>query len=154
MPKFRTLTLQELQGLEKEFIYFLSINSITAEDWVKMKAKSPQDAEEFIDLFSDMIFENVLSKELYISFYDKQYLRAFHAQETILEEKGLFLATEHADFTNLAWCEDIFNNPPSDLQKYTRTIAYKNRIMDIFLLTEQGGLITDNQLFETLKSLN
>lgn len=154
MPKFRTLYLQELQGLENEFIHFLGINGITAEDWVKMKSITPQKSDELIDQFSDMIFENVLSKALYIAFYERKYLRIFHAQEHILEERGLYLETEEANFTDAAWCTEVFSNQPSELQKYPRTIGYKNRVMDLFLLTEQGGLIINGNLFETLKTMN
>lgn len=154
MPNYRTLTLQELQGLEKEFVYFLSINGITAEDWVKLKSENLTYAEVLIDQFSDMIFENVLHKELYITLYEKKYLRVFHAQNHTLEERGLYLETEDANFTDAAWCASIFDNPPPELQKYSRTIKYKNRAMDLFLLTEQGGLITDGSLFESLKSIN
>ena len=39
-PKYRLLTLEELGELRPEFVRFLASQSITADDWQKMKLES------------------------------------------------------------------------------------------------------------------
>lgn len=36
--KYRRLTAEELSGLEKEFVHYLIINGIDAQEWEKLKA--------------------------------------------------------------------------------------------------------------------
>lgn len=152
-PRFRRLTLQELQGLEKEFIHFLVAQGIPAAEWVKITSTKPQQAEEIIDNFSDMVFESVFQGNLFIVLRQKETLRTFQAHQDFLEERGLFLPLETADFTDESWCNDVLENPPTLLQKYTRTTPYQDRSKDLFLLTEMGGLINDGKLFNLLKAL-
>ena len=52
-PKYRELTTLELKELEKEFIDYLIVNGITADDWVKIKEEQQEKAEDIITLFSD-----------------------------------------------------------------------------------------------------
>ena len=41
MVKYRALTHEELESMEKEFIDFLVLNGITGEDWEKLKNEKP-----------------------------------------------------------------------------------------------------------------
>ena len=59
--KFRRLTNEELQELEKEFVQFLVSNTVTADDWEKIKEDNPERAEGLIEIFSDIVFEKVIS---------------------------------------------------------------------------------------------
>jgi len=60
MPKYRILSSEELELLEKEFIEFLVINGITADEWQKIKASEPEKTKKFIELFSDVVFEKLM----------------------------------------------------------------------------------------------
>ena len=40
--KFRVLTSKELEPLKDDFIKFLSANTITGEDWNKIKIEKPK----------------------------------------------------------------------------------------------------------------
>jgi hypothetical protein len=62
MPKYRLLYREELEDLKLEFIRFLSAHSITAPDWEKMKEEDPDKSANWIELFSDMVFDTVLKK--------------------------------------------------------------------------------------------
>ena len=42
--KYRILSKEELEPLKDDFIKFLSANTITGEDWVKIKAEKPEEA--------------------------------------------------------------------------------------------------------------
>lgn len=60
--KYTRLSLQDLKDLEKEFVEFLVLNGIPADDWERLKVKDSDKVEDIIDQFSDVIWESVLRK--------------------------------------------------------------------------------------------
>jgi len=66
MPKYRPLTPEELQSMESDFIKFLVLNGIAAEDWDKLKTEDPESAEGIMDSFSDVVFEKILRSTAYV----------------------------------------------------------------------------------------
>jgi hypothetical protein len=66
LVKYRRLRKDELEELEGEFIKFLASNTVTADDWVKTKAETPEKAEDLLDVFSDIVFEKILEKVEYL----------------------------------------------------------------------------------------
>jgi hypothetical protein len=62
MLKFRALTPDELSELETEFKHFLVINAIYDDEWRQLAANNPSKAQEFIDLFSNIVIEKVYTK--------------------------------------------------------------------------------------------
>jgi hypothetical protein len=62
MLKFRALTPNELSELETEFKHFLVINAIYDDEWRQLAVNNPSKAQEFIDLFSNIVLEKVYTK--------------------------------------------------------------------------------------------
>ena len=73
-PKYKCLTADELQNLEKEFINFLASAQITGSDWEKMKKDEVEKVEELIAVFSDLVYEKVLSKIKFLEYRDTKTL--------------------------------------------------------------------------------
>ncbi len=82
--RFRRLTLEELEGLETEFVRFLIVNGIDAPAWQAMKSSQPAQADGVIDLFSDFIFEGITGKITYMEQFGGNVLRLFHCQENVI----------------------------------------------------------------------
>ena len=55
--KYRVLSTKELEPLKDDFIKFLSANTITGEDWAKIKSSKPNQALKLIEVFSDIVWE-------------------------------------------------------------------------------------------------
>ncbi len=155
MAKYRLLTQAELHSLEKEFVEYLVINGITATDWVKMKENQPAEAEQVIELFSDVVFEGVLRKLAFLEHITPHHLRTFQC----LPEKIVLVAMEakadeKVDFTDPAFIKLAMTSPPASLKIYTTQKAYKSsRETELFEMTENGCLISDGKLFKTLSML-
>lgn len=60
--KYTRLSLQDLKDLEKEFVEFLALNGIPADEWERLKKEDMDKVEQVIDHFSDVIWEGVLRK--------------------------------------------------------------------------------------------
>jgi hypothetical protein len=82
MPRFRSLTQEELKALETEFKQFLIINQLYDKEWRELAAKDPQKAQEFIDLFSDIVLEKTYSKAQGLVQMGRDFIALFFLQET------------------------------------------------------------------------
>ena len=63
---FRRLTNNELEELKTEFVRFLVSNTVTGDDWEKIKKENPERAEGLIEIFSDIVFKKIISKVEYL----------------------------------------------------------------------------------------
>lgn len=152
MAKFRVLTLEELQGLEIEFVEFLVLNGITAADWVKLKDTDTLAAERMLELFSDVVFESILRRARFLEKRGKNYLHVFQC----LPEELVLVAmespnVEDVDFTNPDFVASSMLTPPEALHVYTTSKPYtKERELELYDMLEAGCLITDDKLFKAL----
>ena len=166
---YRRLTNEELVPLEKKFIQFLVSNTITGDDWAKMKERRPKQAMGLIDIFSDIVFEETLKKIAYLRQSTPKTLNMFHFTDSNIELLGL-VADEQTDidFTkDDSWLQK--------LQKLLRTVEVRNpdsvgkggvsflktekkyteqRELEIFKMLENGCRITDNFLYDMLLKLS
>jgi hypothetical protein len=76
--KFRTLSLNELQSLEKEFVLYLSTNGIDAKKWEEIKSNFPSKSSELIENFSTMIWQNIFQNKAYMVLEEGKNKYYFH----------------------------------------------------------------------------
>ena len=156
--KYRRLTINELEELEPDFIRFLASNSISGEDWVKMKAENPTKSNEFIDLFSDLIFERTLKTIEHLEFKTPNDIKLFHCMEDKIVMLGLFVeGHSNLDFTKPSDPKkmlDQLKNSSAQLKLYQAEKQFsKQREMELFEMMENGCLISKGELFYTLQQL-
>lgn len=153
--KYRRLTKEQFEELHQEFINFLAAQSITAEEWTAIKADKPKVAEAQMDVFSDLIWEGVLSKVEFLENIAPRYLYLFKIKTNRIALIGLKINKEDVDLTNkegFSWlrenlmddCVEIFNAEKS----------FKgDKLQNIFELIEQGAQITKGELFKYFEQL-
>jgi hypothetical protein len=83
MPRFRSLTSTELQELEAEFKQFLIVNQLYDKEWRELAANDPLKAQEFIDLFSDIVLEKTYNKVQGLVQIGQDFIALFLLQNTI-----------------------------------------------------------------------
>ena len=86
--KYRVLSNKELEPLKDDFIKFLSANTVTGEDWAKIKSNKPNEASKLIEIFSDIVWEKSLEKIKYLEHRDDKYLKVFYCSENKMEMVG------------------------------------------------------------------
>ena len=152
MVKYRLLSQEELTHLEKEFINYLSANTITADDWIKIKTEDPDRTRQIIESFSDVVMEEVLHKTEFLEKTDKNRIASIHFQSNQMVLAAMEAPLESdADFTNKEFITQATNNPPEYLKAYTLTEPYnESREKDLFRFTELGWLVSDGKLYKTL----
>lgn len=153
--KYKRLESAELKELEKEFIHFLSSAQITGSDWEKMKVNELEKVEELIDVFSDLVYEKVMSKIDYLEYRDNKSLNLFHFTNDKIVLVGLRVKDNNSlDFMKEnvfeAWNQSNMNSV--NLVKTEKGYS-KGRGLEVFELLQAGCFITDSKLFNLLKAL-
>lgn len=149
MPKYRTLSIEELESLEKEFIQFLVLNGIVGDDWVKMKENEPSSAQKMTELFSDVVWESMLRKTQYLDFKSPNSVKCFHCQE----DKIVLVAmdSDHTDLSQEDFLKLNRGQYPDDIKVYTTSKDYsKFRELEIFDMINWGCHISDGNLYKML----
>lgn len=147
MNKYRSLTSEELKTFEKEFVEYLVVNGIVAEEWERLKKEEPESTMKIIDLFSDVILAGVLRKINFLEVYTKGYYQAIQC----LEDKMITIAVssmdKSIDFSNFTFTPDVLDL----LVVHKGEKKYEQeRELEVFELTEKGYILSDGQLFKSL----
>ncbi len=157
--KYRRLRQDELESLEKEFIRFLAANQVSADEWEKLKTEEPEKAEKLIGIFSDFVFEKVLSDVEYLEYKTPKDIKTFRFEEDRIVMNGLLVEGQSSfDFTLEQSPQQMLQQiqlTGARLKLYTAEKAYsRGRDMEIFEMMENGALISkDGSLFKTLDGL-
>ena len=64
--KYKRLTKEQFESLHQEFAIFLASQSIDVKEWDEIKTQKPEVALEEMKVFSDIVWEDVLTKTTYL----------------------------------------------------------------------------------------
>lgn len=158
--QFRRLRRDELEEVRDQFVKFLGVNGVDAQSWQKMKEDEPGKADALILQFSQIVYAGVIEKVRYLIHRKPQDLRTYKTGPEKIEMRGIFLDGETSiDFTkqDLSPAEMFarIKAEGASPKIYSAERAYhpKGRDQDIFGIMEEGALIDEGELFETLADL-
>ena len=126
--KYRRLTTEELAELETEFIRFLVSNTVTGDDWEKIKKEDPKKAEGLIEIFSDIVFDKTISKIEYLEMKTPKDLKIFRCNKDDIELMGLKIEGESdLDLTaDLSSLSGLTNGDTVDFRFYFKEQNNRN----------------------------
>ncbi len=147
--KYKRLTKEQFEELHKEFTNFLATQSIDKSEWDKIKSEKPEVAEQELDVFSDLIWESVLSKANYLEHFSKNHIFLFHCQDKFIQSIVLKALEPQVDFMEkdgLQWLSDnIFTDT---VEIHLGKKEYQGeRNAAIFDLIKEGAILSDGQLY-------
>ena len=152
--KYRQLTKEQFEGLHEEFAHFLATQSIDAKEWTQIKKEKPTVAEDEMNVFSDVVWDDVLTKTQYLEHFSKQSVNLFKCDEK--EIHRIFVKiNKDIDLLGKDGFEWLLSNPTDEkVELYTGTKAYsEERNMELFDLIEKGSAIAKGELFEYFNRL-
>ncbi|WP_405224536.1 DUF6495 family protein [Dokdonia sp. Asnod1-B02] len=148
--KYARLTKEQLEELKPEFINFLATQSITGDEWATIKEKQPQVAEEEIDVFSDLVWEGVLTKAQYLEHVSPNQMHLFLLGENNMSLIAVKINKEDIDITTAegyAWLKE--NLGDDDVVFMSASKDYSaDRNVDKFKLISEGAVITRGDLYK------
>lgn len=152
--KYNRLTKEQFEELHQEFINFLAMQSITADEWTHLKTNKPELAETELDVFSDLIWEGVLNKAEYLEQISPQHMYLFRLGEEKMHAIVINLKKD-IDITTKEgynWLrENLMDENVEFLQADKDYSDDKN--LDKFKMIEQGAVITKGDLFRYFDTL-
>jgi len=153
--KYTRLTKEQFEELHPEFINFLASQTIDKNEWDKLKAEKPEVAEQELDVFSDLIWEGVLSRAEYLEHYSKNHIFLFKCNEHNIESIVIHCHAKHADFLTmegLQWLNENIFTEEVDVRRGSKAFG-DDRNGEIFSLIKQGATLSDGQLYKQFEDM-
>lgn len=153
--KYRQLTKQQFETLHQEFAQFLATQQIDVKEWEKIKKENETLMLEELNMFSDIVWEDILTKATYLEHISEHELNLFFCDKDFIERIYVKLNKPLLNFlkdTDFNW---FLENPLHETIEYFK--GKKNyvteRNLEIFDLIKMGATLSKGNLFNFLKQL-
>ena len=150
MAKYRHLSKDELDALQKEFVEFLVVNGITADKWIAIKEHKKEVAEEIIEQFSDVVWEGVLRKANFLDLRNQKELLTFQCLPEKLIVMGVKVKDTDVDITTETGFEKLKKDQLETIFYTSEKKYFKKREEELFEMIQNGCEITDGALFKRI----
>ncbi|OIQ37871.1 MAG: hypothetical protein BM563_07410 [Bacteroidetes bacterium MedPE-SWsnd-G1] len=150
--KYRQLTKEQFEELHKEFATFLASQQIDVNEWNEIKKNKPNVAEDEMNVFSDFVWDRVLSKANYLEHFSKDNLNLFRCNPENVERIVVKVHRQGFDFTSKEDFNWFMDNSKDDAIEYFKGQKpyLKERNVEVFDLIEKGSAISNGELFEAV----
>ncbi|CAL2087071.1 conserved hypothetical protein [Tenacibaculum sp. 190524A05c] len=146
--KYRQLTKEQFESLHQEFAQFLATQSIDVKEWTTIKSENPKLAEEEMNLFSDVVWEDVLTRTKFLEHFSPKTINLFKCEDqeikriVIKVEKDIDLLTQNG----YTWLLEHYKSPEVSFLHGNKPYS-EERNPEIFDLIEKGSSISNGELF-------
>ena len=145
--KYTRLTLQDLKDLENEFVEFLVLNGIPADEWESIKQSNPDKVEKVIDQFSDVIWESVLRKTEIVEHRRKDKLTICKVKDGELITLLIRSSNSELDFTKAKDLQTVFKDIDNHEVSLQRDNINKSKSEQLFELMQVGFYISKDSTY-------
>ena len=148
--QYARLTKEQLEELHQEFINFLATQSITAEEWKDIKTNKPHVAEEELDIFSDLVWERVLTNARFLEHISPNQMHLFALNDDKMSLIAVKVDAPDVDITTkegYQWLQDNLGDDRVVFLNASKEYGEKPNV-DKFALIQQGAQITKGNLFK------
>ncbi|CAA9203019.1 hypothetical protein B0A79_01130 [Flavobacterium piscis] len=153
--KYARLTKEQFDELHAEFANFLATQTIDKAEWDSIKINKPEVAEQELDVFSDLIWEGVLSRAEYLEHFSRNHIFLFKCFEKDVQSivlKSLVPETDFLTKDGLQWLSDNMFTENIEM-KVGKKVFTEDRNASIFELIQQGAFLSDGQLFTQINTI-
>ena len=152
--KYRQLTTEQFEGLHEEFSLFLASQSIDAKEWKQIKEEKPLVAADEMNVFSDVVWDDVLTKTAYVEHFSETSVNLFKCEDDEIHRIAIKI-TWDINLLEQKGFEWLMQNPmDNSVEIFKGSKPYKaERNAEIFDLIEKGSVISKGEIFEYFKQL-
>ncbi len=130
--KYTRIPTDELEKLEEEFVNFLVMNGIIADDWVAIKENEPLNADEIINQFSEVVWESILRSTKYLN--------------KVEEDSAYYFKCD----TDKIYLIKVDKTEAAAEQFSTSKEYNKTRELELFEMLQSGCTISEGEEYEKL----
>ena len=153
--KYKRLTKEQFEALHQEFANFLASQSIDKKEWDEIKVNKPEVAEQELDVFSDLIWEGVLTSAQFLEHFSKNHIFLFHTQEKFIQSiviKSLDTTVDFLTKDGLQWLSDNLFTETVEMHIGKKEYG-EDRNLDVFNLIAEGAILSDGQLYIQINTI-
>jgi hypothetical protein len=153
--KYDKLTKEQFEELNEEFAVFLAAQSIDVKEWSGIKKDKPELAEKEMEVFSDFVWDKVLSKANYLDHFSSNSLNLFKCEQDHMERILVKVNKERLDLLKNEDFEWFLDNSKDQSIEYLKGKKNydKERNLELFDLIRQGSVVSDGKLFEAIHAM-
>ncbi len=153
--KYRQLTKEQFESLHQEFAHFLATQSIDVNEWNQIKQEKPNVAEEEMNIFSDIVWDDVLTRTEYLEHFSSNIINLFKCEETKIHRIVVQINNNSINLMEKEGYQWLLKNAqdPSVEILQGNKVYQSERNAEIFDLIEKGSNISKGELFEYFKNL-
>ena len=152
--KYRQLTKEQFESLHEEFARFLASQKIDVTEWQQLKKEKPQLAEDEMNIFSDVVWDDVLTKTSYLEHFSEKSANLFKCGKKEIF-RIVIKVDKEINLLEQEGFEWLLKNPNDAAIEYFRgNKKYsEERNPEIFDLIEKGSTISKGELYEYFDKL-
>ena len=153
--KYTRLTKEQFEEMQQEFINFLASQSITADEWQTIKTNTPDVADQELDVFSDLVWEGVLTNVSYLENISQKHMYLFYFEEKRIHLIGVKIISNSMNLMTqegFSWLRENLMNDSVEIFESKKDYS-KDKQMDKFTLIQQGAAITKGELYKYFDKL-
>lgn len=153
--KYTRLTKEQFEELTQEFSTFLATQAIDKGEWDTIKVEKPEVAEQELDVFSDLVWEGVLTRAEYLEHFSKSHIFLFQSFDTHVQSIVLKSLVPEVDFLTkegLQWLSDNMFTDTIEMKVGKKEFS-EERNSSLFALIQQGAFLSDGQLYKQINSI-
>lgn len=153
--KYARLSKEQFEALNQEFATFLATQSIDKNTWDVMKENNITETERQLDLFSEIIWERVLSQTQYLEHFSKNQIVLFHCLESQIKSYIITTLDDKNDFLTVSGLEWLVKN------LFEETVEIRigkrdynsERNLFLFQIIKEGAILSDGKFYNQLHEI-
>lgn len=154
--KYERLTKEQFEIFHEKFAEFLATQKIDNKEWKKIVETNPKMTEEQLNLFSDIVWDDVLTNAKYLEHTSKKHLKAFLFMDKTVKMISVEIDENlDIDFLKNDGIKKLFEQI---MDKQIKLYQGEKKLGDdrkkeMFQLILEGCTISDGKIFKALDSV-
>jgi hypothetical protein len=152
--KYRQLTKEQFENLHEEFARFLATQSIDAKEWNQIKEDKPNVAEDEMNIFSDVVWDDVLTNTNYLEHFSETSANLFKCEADEIHRIAIKINWD-INLLEQKGFEWLMQNPMDNaVDIFKGSKPYNgDRNTELFDLIEKGSTISKGEIFDYFNQL-
>ena len=152
--KYRQLTKEQFENLHEEFARFLASQSIDAKEWNQIKEENPKLVLDEMNVFSDVVWDDVLAKTKYLEHFSETTANLFKCDDQEIHRIAIKINWD-INLLEQKGFEWLMQNPmDNSVDIFKGSKPYKEeRNTELFDLIEKGSNISKGEIFDYFNQL-
>jgi len=151
--KYARLSKEQFNLLSKEFSSYLATLSIDRQTW-KLLKENKVNADKILDDFSDLVWDKVISQEVYLIHFSKKQVFFFFCKLKFMELISISVNGEINLRNKNIWkwiTKNIFSENVDIFHSKKKYLG--DRKIEIFELIKMGSIIDSGEIYTKIKNL-